>query len=263
MVSPLISLRKFETSKYYVTIIDGPGYKDFIKNLIVGTSQANCAVLIVAAGIGEFKADASKNGQTCECALLAYTLGVKQLILGVNKMDSTEPPYSQNRFKDVYKICSICTLIVGQEEAGVLKSGILVTFTPVNVTAELESVEMHYEILSDALPGDNTGFNVKNMSIKDVQCGNVAGDSKNHPPMEAADFTAQVIILNHPGHISAGYAPLEDGPKFLKSCDAAIVDMVPGQPMCVESFSDYPPLGHFAVRDMRQTVVSVIKAMDR
>ncbi|XP_025250489.1 elongation factor 1-alpha 1-like isoform X20 [Theropithecus gelada] len=114
---------------------------------------------------------------------------------------------------------------------------------------------------------------------------------KNDPPMEAAGFTAQVIILNHPGQISAGYAPvldchtahiackfaelkekidrrsgkkLEDGPKFLKSGDAAIVDMVPGKPMCVESFSDYPPLGRFAVRDMRQTVAEgVIKAVDK
>ncbi|XP_032702427.1 elongation factor 1-alpha 1-like [Lontra canadensis] len=57
---------------------------------------------------------------------------------------------------------------------------------------------------------------------------------------------------------------LEDGPKFLKSVDAAIVDMVPGKPTCIESFSDYPPLGHFAVRDMRQTVaVGVIKAVDK
>ena len=57
---------------------------------------------------------------------------------------------------------------------------------------------------------------------------------------------------------------MQDGPKFLKSVDAAIVDMVPGKPMCVESFSDYPPLGCFVVRDMRQTVAgSVIKAVDK
>ena len=150
---------------------------------------------------------------------------------------------------------------------------------------------MHREALSEALPGDTVGFNVKNVSVKDVRRGNVAGDSKNDPPMEAAGFTAQVIILNHTGQISAGYAPvldchtahiackfaelegkidrcsgkkLEDGPKFLKSGDSAIVDMVPGKPMCVESFSDYPPLDHFAVRDMRQTVaVGVIKAVDK
>ena len=87
-----ISLWKFETSKYYVTIIDAPGHRDFIKNMITGTSQADCAVLIVAAGVGEFEAGISKNEQTHEHALLAYTLGVKQLIVGVNKMDSTEPP---------------------------------------------------------------------------------------------------------------------------------------------------------------------------
>ena len=87
-----ISLWKFETSKYYVTIIDAPGHRDFIKNMITGTSQADCSVLIVAAGVGEFEAGISKNGQTREHALLDYTLGVKQLIVGVNKMDSTEPP---------------------------------------------------------------------------------------------------------------------------------------------------------------------------
>uniref|UniRef100_A0A8C2LT67 Elongation factor 1-alpha 1 n=1 Tax=Cricetulus griseus TaxID=10029 RepID=A0A8C2LT67_CRIGR len=194
--------------------------------------------------------------------------------------------------QDVYKIGGIGTVPVGRVETGVLKPGMVVTFAPVNVTTEVKSVEMHHEALSEALPGDNVGSNVKNVSVKDVRRGNVAGDSKNDPPMEAAGFIAQVIILSHPGQISAGYAPvldchtahiackffaelkekidrrsgkkLEDGPKFLKSGDAAIVDMVPGKPMCVESFSDYPPLGRFAVRDMRQTVdVGVIKAVDK
>lgn len=65
--------------------------------------QADCAVLIVAAGVGEFEAGISKNGQTREHALLAYTLGVKQLIVGVNKMDSTEPNYSQKRYEEIVK----------------------------------------------------------------------------------------------------------------------------------------------------------------
>merc|ERR1711941_249985 len=98
-----IALWKFETPKFYVTIIDAPGHRDFIKNMITGTSQADCGVLIIAAGTGEFEAGISKNGQTREHALLAYTLGVKQLIVGVNKMDSTEPAYSGARFEEITK----------------------------------------------------------------------------------------------------------------------------------------------------------------
>merc|ERR1712226_1402327 len=98
-----IQLMKFLTKRYDVTIIDAPGHRDFIKNMITGTSQADCAVLIIAAGTGEFEAGISKNGRTREHALLAYTLGVKQMIVGVNKLDNTEPPYSESRFKEIKK----------------------------------------------------------------------------------------------------------------------------------------------------------------
>ena len=72
-----ISLWEFKTSKGYVTITDVPGHRDFIQNMITGTSQAACAVLMTAAGGGEFEAGISKNGQIHQHALLAYTLGVK------------------------------------------------------------------------------------------------------------------------------------------------------------------------------------------
>ncbi|GLD47120.1 elongation factor 1-alpha [Lates japonicus] len=280
-----IALWKFETSKYYVTIIDAPGHRDFIKNMITGTSQADCAVLIVAAGVGEFEAGISKNGQTREHALLAYTLGVKQLIVGVNKMDSTEPPYSQKRFEEITKEVSAYIKKIGYNPA-------TVAFVPISGWHGDNMLEASDKMAwFKALPGDNVGFNIKNVSVKEIRRGNVAGDSKNDPPLAAENFTAQVIILNHPGQIAQGYAPvldchtahiackfselkekidrrsgkkLEDNPKALKSGDAAIITMVPGKPMCVESFSQYPPLGRFAVRDMRQTVaVGVIKSVEK
>merc|ERR1712226_619588 len=370
-----IALWKFETDKYYVTIIDAPGHRDFIKNMITGTSQADCAVLIVAAGVGEFEAGIAKNGQTREHALLAFTLGVKQLIVGVNKMDNTEPKYSKDRFdeivkevsnyvkkigynpkgvafvpisgwhgdnmieassnmpwykgwskdtkeggkqsgktlfealdsitpptrpsekplrlplQDVYKIGGIGTVPVGRVETGTIRASMVVTFAPANVTTEVKSVEMHHETLDCGNPGDNVGFNVKNVSVKDIRRGNVCSDSKNDPAKEAKSFNAQVIVLNHPGEIQKGYTPvldchtahiacrfnellekidrrsgkkIEDNPSKIKSGDAVIVKMIPTKPMCVEPFSEYAPLGRFAVRDMRQTVaVGVIKSVEK
>merc|ERR1712034_195292 len=168
------------------------------------------------------------------------------------------------------------------------KPGVVVTFAPASLTTDVKSVEMHHEALTEAVPGDNVGFNVKNVSVKELRRGYVASDSKNKPAQATANFTAQVIVLNHPGQITNGYTPVldchtahiackfaeikekvdrrtgkstEDNPKFIKSGDAAIVVLTPSKPMCVEPFSEFPPLGRFAVRDMRQTVaVGVIKA---
>jgi len=330
--------------------------------MITGTSQADVAILVVASPTGEFEAGISKNGQTREHALLAYTLGVKQMIVIVNKMDDKAVNWSQARYdeiknevsqylkkvgyqpekvpfipisgwngdnmlekspnlpwwkgstllealdevtepkrpmdkplriplQDVYKIGGIGTVPVGRVETGILKPGAVVTFAPAGVTTEVKSVEMHHVQLPEAVPGDNVGFNVKNVSVKDIRRGNVCGDSKQDPPQETADFLAQVIVLNHPGQIHAGYTPvldchtahiackfnelvtkvdrrtgkeLEKEPKSVKSGDAAMVRLIPSKPMCVESFSEYPPLGRFAVRDMRQTVaVGVIKEVTK
>jgi len=374
-----IQLMNFGTKKYYVTIIDAPGHRDFIKNMITGTSQADCAVLIVASSTGEFEAGISKNGQTREHALLAYTLGVKQMIVGINKIDNTEPPYSEKRFgeiqkevqsyvkkvgynpkavayvpisgwhgdnmieastnmpwykgwnierktpegkeeklsgktlleaidgiaqpvrpkdkplrlplQDVYKIGGIGTVPVGRVETGTIAANMVVTFSPANVTTEVKSVEMHHTTLEKGVPGDNVGFNVKNVSIKDIKRGMVTSDSKNDPAKETKAFLAQVIVLNHPGEIHAGYQPvldchtahvackfaelqqkidrrsgkvLEENPKMVKTGDAAMINLIPSKPMCVEAFSDYQPLGRFAVRDMRQTVaVGIIKSVDK
>ena len=353
-----IALWKFETAKSVFTIIDAPGHRDFIKNMITGTSQADVAILIIAAGVGEFEAGISKEGQTREHALLAFTMGVKQMVVCINKMDDKSVNYGEGRYteikkevsdflkkigynpdkvpfipisgwvgdnmieastnmpwyngpilinaldsldqpkrpkdkplrlplQDVYKIGGIGTVPVGRVETGLLKPGMVLTFAPMNVTTECKSVEMHHEQLEEAEPGDNVGFNVKNLSVKDLRRGYVASDSKNDPAKDTENFLAQVIVLNHPGQIQKGYAPvldchtshiackfdiieskidrrtgkvMEEEPKFIKSGDAALVRMVPQKPMCVEAFQQYPPLGRFAVRDMKQTVaVGVIK----
>merc|ERR1711935_1063975 len=185
----------------------------------------------------------------------------------------------------------IGTVPVGRVETGVIKPGMIVMFAPANVTTEVKSVEMHHTAMDKAEPGDNVGFNVKNVSVKEIRRGNVCSDSKNDPAKGAENFNAQVIILNHPGEIRKGYSPvldchtahiackfeellekidrrsgkkMEDTPEKVKSGDAAIVRMKPSKPMCVEAFSQYPPLGRFAVRDMRQTVaVGVIKSVDK
>jgi len=367
-----ICLWKFETPKFSVTVIDAPGHRDFIKNMITGTSQADCAILVIASGPGEFEAGISKDGQTKEHALLAYTLGVRQLIVAINKMDncnwseerfneicgevskfiskvgfvpatvpmvpisgwhgdnmmetsdkmpwwkgfnverksgaksgktlldaidSIEPPARPTDkplrlpLQDVYKIGGIGTVPVGRVETGIIKPGMVVMFAPSGVSAEVKSVEMHHESLPEAGPGDNVGFNVKNVTVKDIRRGFVASDSKNDPAKEASNFTAQVIVLNHPGQITEGYTPvldchtahiackfskitqkidrrsgkvMEENPKSIKSGDAAIIVITPTKPMCVEPYSVYAPLGRFAVRDMKQTVaVGVIKEVEK
>src|SRR6201992_1294905 len=215
----------------------------------------------------------------------------------LDAIDAIEPPTRPSDkplrlpLQDVYKIGGIGTVPVGRVETGIIKAGMVVTFAPSNVTTEVKSVEMHHEQLESGQPGDNVGFNVKNVSVKDIRRGNVASDSKNDPAKEAASFNAQVIILNHPGQIGAGYAPvldchtahiackfaelietmyrrsaksLETSPTFVKSGDPCIAKLVPSKPMCVESYNEYPPLGRFAVRDMRQTVaVGVIKSVEK
>merc|ERR1711921_54215 len=101
--------------------------------------------------------------------------------------------------QDVYKIGGIGTVPVGRVETGIIKPGMVVNFAPTGLTTEVKSVEMHHEALTEAHPGDNVGFNVKNVSVKDLKRGYVASDSKNDPAKAAEDFTAQVIVLNHPG----------------------------------------------------------------
>eukprot|EP00584_Thalassiosira_punctigera_P007469 CAMPEP_0172543000 /NCGR_PEP_ID=MMETSP1067-20121228/13495_1 /TAXON_ID=265564 ORGANISM="Thalassiosira punctigera, Strain Tpunct2005C2" /NCGR_SAMPLE_ID=MMETSP1067 /ASSEMBLY_ACC=CAM_ASM_000444 /LENGTH=438 /DNA_ID=CAMNT_0013329327 /DNA_START=113 /DNA_END=1429 /DNA_ORIENTATION=- len=357
-----ITLWKFQSSKYDFTVIDAPGHRDFIKNMITGTSQADVAVMVVDASQGGFEAGISREGQTREHALLAYTLGVKQMVVAVNKMDDMTVKYSEKRYEaiksevasylkkvgykpakvafvpisgwvgdnitekskntswysgptlldaldnvmppkrpvdkslripiqDVYKIGGIGTVPVGRVETGIMKPGITAQFAPSGIQAEVKSCEVHHESLLEVGPGTNVGFNVKNVAVKDIRRGDVASDADDNPATGVTSFEAQIIVMNHPGKITKGYCPIidchtahvacsitnikekmdrrtgkvvEKNPEFIQNGDAAIVTMEPTKPFCVESFAEYPPLGRFVIRDMRQTVaVGVIKSITK
>ena len=92
---------KFETKKHYFTVIDAPGHRDFVKNMITGASQADGAILFCSARRGEFEAGIGPGGQTREHAFLAFTLGVRQIVVAVNKMDDVSVNWSQERFEEI------------------------------------------------------------------------------------------------------------------------------------------------------------------
>ena len=96
-----LTFMKFETKKYFFTIIDAPGHRDFVKNMITGASQADAAILVISAKKGEYEAGMSAEGQTREHIILAKTMGINQVIVAVNKMDLTDPPYDEKRFKEI------------------------------------------------------------------------------------------------------------------------------------------------------------------
>ncbi|GAB9467634.1 hypothetical protein Gpo141_00004972 [Globisporangium polare] len=357
-----ISLAKFETPTYVLTMIDAPGHHDYVKNMIKGTVLADAALLVVAAGEEEFEEQFAPMGQLREHALLAFTLGVKQLVVAVNKMDCEAVAYSEERFNavksrvksylkkvgfntsasafvpisgwlgdnltdksdampwydgaclvDALETLSVPrraadkplritignvldlrhrdvgTIVVGRVETGVLVSGSDVTFGPGNITAEVGSIERHGQRLTEARPGDHIGFTIKDMSSRGICRGWVGSDARLDPAKRAIEFTAQVVVLNAPGLISAGYTPMlhchtarvacrfskitekidrqtgevvELNPESVKTGDACTVVFTPTKPMVVEAFQQYPQLGRFVIRDARSVVaVGVIKSV--
>jgi len=346
-----LTFMRFETKKYFFTVIDAPGHRDFVKNMITGASQADAAILVISAKKGEYEAGMSAEGQTREHIILAKTMGLDQIIVAVNKMDLTEPPYDEKRFKEivdqvskfmrsygfnmnkvkfvpvvaptgdnvthksenmkwyagptleeyldqlelppkpvdkplripiqeVYSISGVGTVPVGRVESGVLKVGDKVVFMPAGKVGEVRSIETHHTKLEKAEPGDNIGFNVRGVEKKDIKRGDVAGHTTN-PPTVADEFTARIIVVWHPTAVANGYTPVihvhtasvacritelvskldprtgqeaEKNPQFLKQGDVAIVKFKPIKPLCIEKYSEFPPLGRFAMRDMGKTV---------
>jgi len=336
--------QRFDTPKYYFTIIDAPGHRDFVKNMITGASQADAALLVCSAKEGVQE-------QTKEHIFLIKVLGVGQIICAINKMDAVN--YDQAKYnstkadvekllksvgydtskilfvptsgymgdnvakksdkmgwytgptlvesfdtlvlpkqpldkplrlpvQDVYTITGIGTVPVGRVETGVMKNGDMIVFEPAGVKGEVKSIEMHHEQIPEAKPGDNVGFSVRGVNKTDIKRGDVAGHV-NNPPKVAKEFTAQIIVLQHPNVITKGYTPvfhvhtsqvackiteipkkidpksgatLQENPDFIKTGDAAIIKCVPNKPFVIESSKDFPELARFAIRDMGQTIAA-------
>ncbi|CCQ32826.1 Elongation factor 1-alpha protein [Halorhabdus tiamatea SARL4B] len=339
-----IAHQEFDTEEYNFTIVDCPGHRDFVKNMITGASQADNAVLVVAA-------DDGVQPQTQEHVFLARTLGIDELIVAVNKMDLVD--YEQNRYdevveevkdllkqvqfntedasfipssafegdnvehasdnmpwydgptilealndlpepepptdaplrlpiQDVYTISGIGTVPVGRIETGQMFPGDDVSFQPSDVGGEVKTVEMHHEEVDSAGPGDNVGFNVRGIGKDDIRRGDVCGPADD-PPTVAETFQAQIVVMQHPSVITAGYTPVfhahtaqvactiesldakidpssgevaEENPDFIESGDAAKVTIRPQKPLSIEAAGDIPELGSFAIRDMGQTIAA-------
>ena len=339
----------FHTKKYYYTIIDCPGHRDFVKNMITGTSQADAAIFVVSA-----KPVEGVQEQTKEHAFLMKVMGVNQLVVAVNKIDTAnfdqkrydevtadakkllnsigfkadDMPFvpvsglkGDNVFKksentgwykgptlveamdatitppklptdkplripiqDVYTVTGVGTVPVGRVETGILKTGDTLIFEPSGAKAEVKTIEMFHKKQPEAKPGDNIGFNVRGIGKGEVKRGDCAGHVKN-PPTVAKEFTAQIIVLQHPTVITVGYTPvfhlgtasiackveeiiakvdpktgqaLKEKPDFIKTGDAARIRVIPSKPMVVEKQSEFPQLARFAIRDMGTTVAAGI-----
>jgi len=339
-----IAHQEFSTDEYEFTIVDCPGHRDFVKNMITGASQADNAVLVVAADDGVAP-------QTQEHVFLARTLGIGELIIGVNKMDLVD--YDEDKYKevkaevqellkqvqfkadnatfvpisafegdniaersdntpwykgdillealndlpepepptdaplrlpiqDVYTISGIGTVPVGRVETGTLNIGDNVSFQPSDVGGEVKTIEMHHEEVPKAEPGDNVGFNVRGIGKDDIRRGDVCGPAAD-PPSVAETFKAQLVVMQHPSVITAGYTPVfhahtaqvactiesidkkmdpkgegndEENPDFIQTGDSAIVTVRPQKPLSIEPAQEIPELGSFAVRDMGQTIAA-------
>ncbi len=342
--------RPFETKKWYFTVIDAPGHRDFVKNMITGASQADAAIFVVSAKPGE-----GVQEQTKEHAYLLKVLGVNQIILALNKMDAAnwdekrfnevkeevvnlfkkigyktdeipmipmsaftgdnvvkksenmswytgptlmealdqyiqQPPKPTDKplrmpVQDVFTISGIGTVPVGRVETGVMKVGDNIVFMPSGAKGEVKSIEMHHQQIDKAEPGDNVGFNVRGIGKDDAHRGDVVAHVDNPPTVvdKGDHFIAQIIVLQHPTVITAGYTPvfhchtasvacrideivakldpktgevLQEKPDFIKTGDVARIKVVPTKPVVIETQSKFPQLAKFAVRDMGSTVAA-------
>jgi len=188
--------------------------------------------------------------------------------------------------QDVYNITGIGVVPVGRVETGIMKTGDKVIIVPGRegngVKGEVKTIEMHHEQIAQAEPGDNVGFSVRGVNKKDIARGDVLGHETNVPTV-VSEFTAQIVVINHPSVMTVGYTPvfhihtaqvacqisklvkkinpatgetIQENPDMLKNGDAAIVQIKPTKPLVIEKNKDIPQMSRFAIRDAGQSVAA-------
>ena len=343
-----LAYRKIVTNKFEITIIDAPGHRDFVKNMITGASQADAAFLVIAAPAGV-------QPQTTEHLWLLRTMGVKNLCVAVNKMDAVD--YKEDKFnkvkedvgkllqgvgidaktttfiacsglmgdnvnkksdkmpwykgptvheqfdlfpapelptnlpmrmpvQDVYDITGIGTVPVGKIETGIMKQGMKVKVLPgrtgEGIEGEVKTIEMHHEMMPEAVAGDNVGINIRGVGKKDIARGDVICDAAKPIPI-VEEFIATITVINHPSVLAKGYTPvfhihtaqvpcqiteliaqidprsgdvIKEKPDFLKNGDSAKVRIKPQGNLALETQKDNPYTSRFAIRDAGSTVAA-------
>ncbi len=321
-----LSHKKFTTKNFECTIIDAPGHKDFIKNMITGASQADAKTFgvnqlsIIVNKMDVVNYDQARfNKVKEEISALIKTVGYKpdavQFIpaasfLGdsivkksekmswytgptvIEQIDLFKAPEKPTQLplrlpiQDVYNITGIGVVPVGRVETGVMKINDKIIAMPARegagVKGEVETIEMHHEQIQQAEPGDNVGFSVRGINKKDIARGDVIGHESS-PPTVVTEFTAQIVVLNHPSVLTVGYTPVfhihtaqvacqfvqllkkldpatgqvsQENPDMLKNGDAAIVKIRPTKPLVIETQKEIPQMSRFAIRDAGSTVAA-------
>jgi elongation factor 1-alpha len=211
------------------------------------------------------------------------------LLDAINALNAPERPTTlplRMPLQDVYNITGIGVVPVGRIECGIMKVNQKIVAVPGRegkaVHGEVKTIEMHHESISQAEPGDNVGISVRGFTKKDIARGDVIGPEESYPTV-ASEFTAQIVVLNHPTVMTVGYTPvfhihtaqvacqitaiekklnpatgevLQENPDFIKNGDAAIIKIKPMQPLCIERQKEIPQLARFAIRDSGATVAA-------
>ena len=241
-----LSFWRFETPKHFFTFIDAPGHRDFIKNMVTGTSQADAAILVVSAKKGEYEAGIGGTGQTREHAFLAKTMGVNQIIVAINKMDDTSVNYSQQRYDEVktgitkllsmigYKADKVPVIPVSGWKGDNLatKSSNMPWYNGPTLVEALDMLEEPPKPLDKPLrisiQDVYTIQGVGTVPVGRVETGvlkigdrlvflpsNKVGEARdiethhtNVPATVVKEFTARIFVLYHPTSFGVGYTPV-------------------------------------------------------